>query len=180
MAELAELCGGTVEGDGSRRIVGPAGLDDAGPEHVSFLAQANYAARRAHTGAGAGRVGADGEGPNASVALVRCDDPERAFTKVVLAFAPAVPDLAPGVDASAVVDPSAELDPSARVGPLVTIGAGAVLGADVRVHAGCRLGASARIAADTVLHPGVTVYPHCTVGERCVLHSGVVVGSDGF
>lgn len=180
VAELAELCGGTVEGDGSRIIVGPAGLDDAGPEHVSFLAQANYAARLADTAAGAVLVGPGVEAPNAGVSLLRCDDPEHAFTKVVLAFAPEVPDLAPGVDASAIVDPSAELDPSARVGPLVTIGPGVVLGADVRVHAGCRLGASARVAADTVLHPGVTIYPHSTVGERCVLHSGVVVGSDGF
>ena len=77
VAELAELCGGTVEGDGSRTIVGPAGLDDAGPEHVSFLAQANYAARLADTAAGAILVGPGVEAPNASVTLLRCDDPER-------------------------------------------------------------------------------------------------------
>ena len=144
---------------------------------MSFLAQANYAARLADTTAGAVLVGPEVEAPNASVVLVRCEDPERAFTKACWPSRPWSRTSRPVIDASAVVDPSAELDPSARVGPARDDRDRAlVLGADVRVHAGCRLGASARVAADAVLHAGVTVYPHSTVGERCVLHSGVVVG----
>lgn len=179
-AELAELCGGSVEGDGGRRVIGPAGLDDAAAEHVSFLAQAKYVAKLAETAAGVVLVGPGVEAPREDMVLVRCEDPERAFTEVILAFAPKVPDLEPGVDASARVHPSASVDPTARIGPLVTVGPEAVVGAEVRVHAGCHLGAKARIGADSVLHPGVQVYPTSTVGERCVLHAGVVVGSDGF
>lgn len=180
VAELAALCGGTVEGDGSRTIVGAAALDEAGPEHVSFLAQAKYAPRLAETRAGAVVVGDGVEAPRADLVLVRCADPERAFTQVVLAFAPEVPDLAEGVHPTAVVHPSVDLGADARVGAHVTVGPGAVIGAGCRLHDGCRVGAASRLGAGTILHPNVVLYPHTVVGERCVLHGGVVLGSDGF
>jgi UDP-3-O-[3-hydroxymyristoyl] glucosamine N-acyltransferase len=67
-----------------------------------------------------------------------------------------------GVHASAVVDPSAEVHESAYVGPLCVVEQGA------------------RIGANSVLKSRVTVGEDCQIGERCILHSGVVIGADGF
>jgi UDP-3-O-[3-hydroxymyristoyl] glucosamine N-acyltransferase len=68
----------------------------------------------------------------------------------------------PSIHPSAVVDPSATVHSSASVGPLCVVERGA------------------RIGAGTVLKSRVTVGEDCSIGERCILHSGVVVGADGF
>jgi UDP-3-O-[3-hydroxymyristoyl] glucosamine N-acyltransferase len=60
------------------------------------------------------------------------------------------------------------------------IEAGAVLGERVQVGAGCAILAGARIGDDTQLMPRVTLYAGVTIGARCLLHSGAVIGADGF
>jgi UDP-3-O-[3-hydroxymyristoyl] glucosamine N-acyltransferase len=89
-------------------------------------------------------------------------------------------EMPPGVHPSAVVDPSASVDASATVGAL------AVIEADVRLEAGVVVGAhgyvgrDARIGAQTRLAARVTVGARCVIGARGVVHSGVVIGADGF
>jgi len=178
--DLAALFDGAVEGDPTRVIRGPAALDEAGPDEVSFLAQAGYAARARETRAGAVVVGRDVDLGRDDVTLLRCDDPERAFTEVVVAFAPDVPDLDPGVHPTAAVDPDAELGDDARVGPHATVGPGARLAAGVRVHAGVTVGAHCLVGEGTALMPRVVLYPGTEVGARCIVHAGAVLGADGF
>ncbi|MEM1452942.1 MAG: UDP-3-O-(3-hydroxymyristoyl)glucosamine N-acyltransferase [Planctomycetota bacterium] len=178
--ELAALCGGAVEGDGSCEIAGPAGLDDAGPGQISFLAQQGYAEKLASTKASAVVVTRDLEVDRDDLHLVRCDDPEIAFTEIVLAYAPQIPPLAEGIDPTAVVDPTAELAEGVRVGPQATIGAGARIGAGVTVHAGVRVGPLCVVGEGSCLHPNVVLYPSTVLGARCVVHAGSVLGSDGL
>ncbi|MEO0660126.1 MAG: UDP-3-O-(3-hydroxymyristoyl)glucosamine N-acyltransferase [Planctomycetota bacterium] len=176
---LAELCGGTVEGDASLELRGPAGLDDAAPDEVSFLAQESYAAQLATTRAGAVLLGPDVRAAEGRT-VIRCTDPERAFTAVVVAFAPQDPGLAPGVHPAAVVDPSARLGEDVRVGATAVVGPGAVLGDGVRVHPGAFVGAFAEVGAGTELMPRAVLYARTEVGERCIVHAGAVLGADGF
>lgn len=180
LEEIAALCGADLEGDGSQEVSGPAGLADAEAGEITFLAKASYAALLETTRATAVVVGRDLEVHRSDLVLLRCDDPERAFTEVVLAFAPEVPALPEGVDATASVDPSAALGEGVRVGPLASVGPGASLAAGVTVHAGARIGAHAVVGEGAEIHPNVVLYPHTRVGARCVLHAGVVLGSDGF
>jgi UDP-3-O-[3-hydroxymyristoyl] glucosamine N-acyltransferase len=86
----------------------------------------------------------------------------------------------PGVHASAVVDPSAQIDALASIGPLVVIEAGARVAAHVVVGAHGFVGREASIGVCTRLAARVTVGAGCTIGARCILHSGVVIGADGF
>src|SRR5688572_30966155 len=117
LAELAHLCGAVVDGDSTRTVEGPAALADAGPREISFLANPRYTPQLATTKAGAVVVARDCASPRADLVLLRCDDPNRAFTKVVESFAPRDPAPAPGVHPSAVVEPGARVDPSASIGP---------------------------------------------------------------
>ena len=119
LSEIAKLCGAALEGDGSRTVVGPAALRDAGAEHVSFCAHPRYGRELSTTRAAGVLVPSSLQVDRPDLTLLRCEDAHRAFTEVVRAFArtPERPD--PGVHPSAVVHPTAVIDPTAAIGPTV-------------------------------------------------------------
>lgn len=180
LSELAQLCEARLEGDAARLVTGPASLEEASPAEVSFLAESRYLPRLAETRAGAVIVPDGVESPRADLALLRCSDPQRAFSRVVLAFAPDRQRPANGVHPTAVVDPTADVSPEASVGPLCVVGAGARVGAGAVLHARVTLGERTSVGARSELHPGVVLYPHVSLGEGCIVHSGTVIGADGF
>ncbi len=180
VAELAELCEATVEGNADLVITGPAGLADAGATEVSFLAQPKYASQLETTGAGAVLVAKDQAVERTDLVLLRCDNPEAWFTQIILAFAPEVPAQAVGVSPLAHVDPSAQVAADVAIAAHVSVGPAAVIEAGAVLHAGVAIGAHAKVGPNTILHPNVVLYPYAEVGARCVIHAGTVVGSDGF
>lgn len=180
VAELAALVGGKHSADHcSVAITGPAALADAQPGEISFFGHPRYAADLKVTKASAVLVPRDfaGETP---AACLRVDDPSAAFTLVTRQFIrpPVAPT--PGVHPSAVVDPSAHIAPDACVQAQAVIEADAVIGAGTVIGAGSYVGRAARLGAACLLHPQVAVREQCHVGDRVILHTGVVVGSDGF
>lgn len=181
LAELAAEVGGTLIGDGSRRVTGVATLDAAGPTQISFFSNKKYKAQFLATKAGAAIVGkaeAEGEKPE-GVALLVVDQPYLAFAKVSTRFHQQ-PTYPVGVHERASVDPSAELGanvtvlPFAYVGPRVKIGAGSI------IHAGCAILEGASIGSGCVLYPGVVVREGCILGDRTIVQPGAVIGADGF
>ncbi len=180
LAELAALCGAVVDGDADCSIDGPATLAEAGPREITFLANPRYAPQLATTKAGAVVVQRDMACAREGLPLLRCDDPSRAFTAIVQAFAPPAVAITPGIHASAVVDPTAVVDPGASIGPNCTVGAAARIDVGAVLIANVYVGEHARIGADTVLQPGVVVYGRVTIGARGLIHAGTVIGSDGF
>ncbi len=180
ISEIAELCGATLEGDGARRIVGPAALEEAGPDEVSFLGNSRYLAALETTRAAAVLVAHDVSPTREGLTLLRCEDPSRAFTRVIEAFRPAEEKPPPGVHPSAVVDPTADLGEGIAIGPGCVVGARARLGDGVVLHPGVVVGADVRIGEETVVYPSAVIYWGVEVGRRCIVHAGVVLGSDGF
>ncbi|MBY0463852.1 MAG: UDP-3-O-(3-hydroxymyristoyl)glucosamine N-acyltransferase, partial [Burkholderiales bacterium] len=87
---------------------------------------------------------------------------------------------APSVHASAVVSPLATLGRGVSIGPLAVVGDHAVIADHARLGAHVVLGAHVKVGAFTLLHPRVTVADGCVVGQRCIVHSGAVIGADGF
>jgi len=180
LSELAVLAGADLSGDGSRSIVGPASLAEAGPDEISFLAEPRYAPQLETTRAAAVLVGPEVETARTDLALLRVKNPGRAFTQIILAYAPPEVLPEPGVHPSAVVDPDAELGADVRVGALCVIGAGALIAEGAVLHPRVSIGAEAHVGAGSVLHPGVVLYPRVSIGARCRVHAGTVIGSDGF
>src|SRR5688572_8497234 len=179
-SELAELCDAVLEGDGGRLIVGPAALDQARSDQVSFVRSARHARDLETTRAGAVVVPHDLTAARRDLALLRCKDPSRAFSRVVEVFRPPLPRPPAGVHPKAVVEAGARISPGCSIGAFCTVGEGAELGENVVLHAGVRIGARARVGAESVLHPGVVLYPAVELGRRCLIHAGTVIGSDGF
>lgn len=107
------------------------------------------------------------------------DNPHLAYAKVAELFAQNTEQMA-GIHSSVVVGEGTELDPSCAIGPLVVIGRDCKIGANVQIGAGCVIGDGCEIGANTRLYPRVTLYHVVTIGQSCLLHSGAVIGADGF
>ena len=178
LSELALRTGATVAGDGTVVVSRVATLESAGPGSIAFLANPRYRSQLADTRASAVIVAPDMAAHSPLPKLVG-REPYAVYAKVASILHPTAPGV-PGIHPSAVVDPGARVAPSAAVGPNAVIGDGAVIGEHVRIGAGCVVGAGVTLGDDVTLHANVTIYDGCTVGPRSMLHSGVVIGGDGF
>ncbi len=180
VAELAAELGGEVHaalpGDGERSLVGVRGLDDAGPEHLSFVSNRRYVRKLAESRAGA--VLLDAATPAHGRTAIRLADPYEAFAKALALFHPQ-PDAQPGVHASAVVHATAQVQ-GAEIGALVYVGPRAVVGSGTVLEPGVHVGADARVGRDCRLMPNSVVCQGCELGDRVVLNPGAVVGAEGF
>jgi UDP-3-O-[3-hydroxymyristoyl] glucosamine N-acyltransferase len=178
LKEIASRLGGEVAGDDSVAVSGVATLDDAGPGEIAFLANPKYRSRLATTRAAAVILGPR-DRDLTSIPRIVSDNPYAYYARTVALFNPPRAPV-PGVHPLAAVDPSATVAASAEIGPGAVVGAGARVGERVRIGAGSVVGEGASVGDDTVLNPHVTVYHGCVVGARCILHSGAVIGADGF
>ncbi|MBU6376180.1 MAG: UDP-3-O-(3-hydroxymyristoyl)glucosamine N-acyltransferase [Bdellovibrionales bacterium] len=118
-------------------------------------------------------------------AIIACQDPYLVMARLSAKFAGLGEfdergSLARGIHPTAVVHPSARIASSASIGPNCVIERGASIGENSSLVAGVFLGAGSSVGEDSILFPNVTVYHQCRIGSRVRLHSGVVVGSDGF
>lgn len=178
LSSLAELLGGTVRGDGAREVCRLSTLEDAGPEDLSFLHGSRYLEQAARSAAGALLV-APAVVDKLPQDLIVVEDPYLGLARLLSSF-DRRRERAAGRHPTAEVAASAEVDSSARLGPFAVVGRGARIGAGASIGAHCVIGDDCRVGRDTVLHARVTLYAESVVGERCILHSGVVIGGDGF
>ena len=175
---LAEFVEGRLEGPADLAIGGVAGLADAGASDLSFLAQSRYRPQLTSTRAGAVILA---EGEACSLPAIRVADPYAAFVRVLALFAPRPAELfEPGVHPTAVIAASAELAGGVCVGPHAVIEAHCRVGDNTIIGAGCVLMRDVRIGRDSLLYPSVSVREACELGDRVIVHSGAVIGSDGF
>ncbi|HSF21575.1 MAG TPA: UDP-3-O-(3-hydroxymyristoyl)glucosamine N-acyltransferase [Burkholderiales bacterium] len=178
LRELARRFGGEIAGDPGFEVRGVASLESAAPDRLAFLANARFLPQLKATRAGAVIVGPAARGATQLPRIV-CANPHAYFARVSALFNPPLP-AQPGVHPSAVVDGSARVADDAEIGPCAVVERGADIGAGCAIGAGCYVGEEAVIGAGTRLYPNVTVYRGCVIGERGILHSGVVIGADGF
>ena len=176
VAALAEALGGAVEGDGARRLSGVRGLGDAGPEHLSFLANRRYAAQLEGCSAGAVLVQEGEAAPG--LTLIRVADPYLAFARALALFHPVQPPI-PGVDPRAAVAEDASVA-GARIDAFAFVGRGASVGPGSWIEAGAFVGDGAIIGRDCRLMAGSVVCAGCVLGDRVWLNPGAVVGGEGF
>jgi UDP-3-O-[3-hydroxymyristoyl] glucosamine N-acyltransferase len=177
LGELASRLGAELHGDPDTEITGVAGIEEAGPSQITFVANPRYAALARTTRAAA--IIVEPEFQEISTSTLRIKNPYHAFSRA-LGFFYQPPAYPPGIHPTAVIDPAAEIATDAH------IGAYAVIGPKVRI------GSHATILPHVVLYPGVTVGDHffahahavvrenCVLGDHVTLENGAIVGGDGF
>jgi UDP-3-O-[3-hydroxymyristoyl] glucosamine N-acyltransferase len=178
LADLASRAGARVDGDGSVRIERVATLEHAERGAIAFLANSRYRAQLDTTRASAVIV-APALAAATSLPKLVSDDPYATYAKVATILHPPGA-VEPGVHSTAVVDANARIARSAHVGAYASIGAGASIGERASVGAGTVIGAGVEIADDVRVYPNVVIYDHSVIGRRTIVHSGVVIGADGF
>ncbi len=180
LREAAALIGGRLApGEDAIGITGVASLDDAGPGEISFFGSPKYLKNLRKSQASACLV-PEGFSEEVPPRLIHVADPGVAFARLLEHFAPPPVVFLPGIHPSAVISPEAKIAESAHVGPLVVIEAAVEVGEGSVIGAGSHLGQGVRIGRDCHLHPRVTILERARLGDRVILHSGVVIGSDGF
>lgn len=178
LREIVERFGGEIAGDPQVRVRRVATLENATSDAISFLANERYLSQLGSTRAGAVIVG---EAARYATTLPRivCANPYAYFARVSALFNPPRA-VRPGVHPSAFVAATASVAGDAEIGPCAVIGERAVIGAGCVIGPGCSIGEKVTIGSDTRLHANVTIYHGCVIGSRVILHSGVVIGADGF
>lgn len=177
--EIAAAVGGEVVGSADIEIRAVAGLKEAGPGDITFIANPRYEGLVAETKASAVLVGRQWTAP-CPATLIRVDDPDKAFTQACVFFAP--PPVVPpaGIHPTAVVASGAVIGEGVSIGPHCIIEPGVQIGARAVIFGGCYIGHDVRIGDDLRMYPHVSVRERCRIGHRVILHNGVVIGSDGF
>ncbi|WP_211825619.1 UDP-3-O-(3-hydroxymyristoyl)glucosamine N-acyltransferase [Kistimonas asteriae] len=177
LAELAEFLCADVQGDSTIVIHRLATLQEAGRGALTFLSNPAYEKFLSGTEASAVLLSPEMAEKYEGNALVM-KDPYLGYARVSRLFEPEPVEYV--VHPTAWVDETAVVSPEASIGPQVTIEAGASVAAGARIGAGSVIGRNSIIGKDTVLNPNVTICHGVVVGDRCILHSGAVLGSDGF
>ena len=171
--------GGELQGDATTRISGAASLAEATSEEISFYYHPRYLPQLRRTNAAAVIVPKD-FAETISPALIRAENPAKAFEQIVRRFAPPPVKFAPGVHPSAVIHPQAKLGEGVSIQPHAVIEGGAEIGNDVVIGAGSYIGHGVVIGKDCTIYPRVTIRERCRLGARVIVHSGAVIGADGF
>ena len=190
LAQLLQITGGrtipalSTEDVHAKEVLihGFASLDEAGPGDLSFFSNPRYIEQLRNSKASVILIPA----PEAAT-LVRTgticilvENPSASFATIAEQFAPKPPERQPGIHPSASIHPTAKISPSASIGALCVIEAHVRIGAHSVLEAQCHLGDHAHVGAHCHLHPRSTILHRCEIRDRVILHSGTVIGSDGF
>jgi UDP-3-O-[3-hydroxymyristoyl] glucosamine N-acyltransferase len=177
LQDLAGKLEGKVLGNGSIKIHGVAGLQDARSGDITFLANPKYRPFVSQTQASA--LVASQEEPLFKGSILQVSNPYLAFAMLLEIFYP--PAESPSyIHPRATIHPETEIGTGAVIQPGAVINKGVRLGQNVRIGACVVLCENVQIGNNSCIHPNVTLYAGTEIGHRVIIHAGSVIGSDGF
>jgi UDP-3-O-[3-hydroxymyristoyl] glucosamine N-acyltransferase len=184
LGKLVERLGGQLIGDANTEVSGIAPLDSADVSQITFLSNSKLRAQAAQTRAAALILSAADDAIVSATykgARIVTNNPYAYFARAAQLFEEQrTVAAAPGIHASASVHPSAQIAAGACIGPHATVDADAVIADGVVIDAGCFIGRGAKVGAATHFFANVVFQASCEIGQRGIIHSGAVIGADGF
>ncbi len=177
VAAIALLLDGKLAGDGEKEIAGIAGVESAGPADLTFADGERALNRASASAAGCILIPASAALPGKTAIAVK--HPKLALIRAAEALL-AKPRVEAGRHTSALIAETAQLASDVAVGPNAVIEERVKVGERTVMGAGVVVGRDVEIGADCILHPRVTIYPRVRIGARVIVHSGTVIGADGF
>lgn len=178
-ADLIANLGGTLHGNPDAQFARIGTLAEADGNCIAFLANPKYQSQLAHCKASV--IIASRQALAAMPALATAiitEQPYLYYARVSQLLAPA--KQASGVDVSARIDSTATIGTNVSIGAFAVIEANARVADNVSIGSHCVIGQNSEIGQGSLLYPHVTIYSGCKLGKQVVLHSGVVIGADGF
>jgi len=176
--EIADLLAGTLSGDPDLVIRGLAGIEHAGPEDLTFVANPKYAKHLQNCRAGAVLVGPGIRRDGGT--QIEVENPYLGFVRLLETFYPDEREVRCGIHPTASVSPGAELADDVAVGAMCTIDDGARIGAGTTICPHVHVSRDVRVGAGCLIHSNVSLRRGVRLGDRVVIQNGAVIGSDGF
>jgi UDP-3-O-[3-hydroxymyristoyl] glucosamine N-acyltransferase len=177
--EVAEFVQARLLGDETVQLTGISSVQSAGTGDLVFVDDEKHLLPAVESRAAAVIAGDFAAGKTTSKPLILSTQPRLSFARAAQLLCPK-PERKPGIHPSAIVHTSARVGDNVAVEERVVIGEGATIGEGTRIGAASVIGAKAIIGRNCDLYPNVTIYPGARLGDRVIVHSGAVLGSDGF
>jgi UDP-3-O-[3-hydroxymyristoyl] glucosamine N-acyltransferase len=179
-AQIASLIGGKVQGNAEIKIHRFAKIEEGEPGCLSFIARDSYLPYLAESRASVIIINQSFNPPSDTQAtLILVPDAHQAFVKLLQAYHSAK-KLPTGIDNLSFVHPEAQVGEDVWVAPFAYVGKGARLGKGAKIFPHVFIDEHVSVGNHTILHSGVKVYHDSVLGSNCIIHSGAVIGADGF
>ena len=179
LKEIAALIGGELVGSGDVVIKGINGINEAREGDISFIVSMKYEGSVESTKASAVLVPNDFKRPSRKP-FIRTDNPSAVFSKLVEIIFPERIPHPKGIHKSAAISDQASLGKNCGIGAHAIIEDGAQIGDNTVIYGLSYIGKNTKIGRDSIIYPNVTIREGIFIGDRVVIHSGSVIGSDGF
>jgi UDP-3-O-[3-hydroxymyristoyl] glucosamine N-acyltransferase len=179
-SQIAAFLKGEIEGDPEVRVSNVSKIEEGKPGSLSFLANPKYEKYIYETASSIVLVNKSFR-PEKKIqaTLIRVDNAYEAFASLLDLYQKSMPQNE-GVSSLASLDPTARIGDKVYVGEFTCLCRNSSIGAGSRIYPQVYIGDNVKIGENTVIYAGVKIYHDCIIGSNCIIHSGVVIGSDGF
>ncbi len=185
LRDIAGLVHGEIEGNENAEITGPAKIEEAGPGDITFLANPKYKKYLSTTRASAVLISKetdtrDIEQRPQTLSFIKVVNPYSAFLSVLDTFSPPLTPQPKGIHPTAVVAQNATVHPDASIGAYVIIGEQSTIGKGTTILHHTVISNNVSVGSNGLIYPLVSIREGSNIGDRVIIHSGAVIGSDGF
>jgi len=178
--QIAEALKGTIEGDKNREVDSISKIEEGKEGSISFLANPKYTPYIYTTSASIVIVNNDFTPTDKiNATLIKVDNAENAFGQLLEMYNQ-VKLAKSGISKQGFINDTAKIGSDIYLGEFAVIAENAKIGNNVKIYPQVYIGENVTIGDNTTLFAGVKVYSDCEIGKDCIVHSGTVIGSDGF
>ncbi|MCK3682633.1 UDP-3-O-(3-hydroxymyristoyl)glucosamine N-acyltransferase [Maribellus sp. YY47] len=179
--DIASFLGGEIVGDSDVKVNNVSKIEEGKEGTLAFLANPKYEHYIYETKASIVLVNRTFV-PNKEISatLIKVDDAYKAFASLLDLYVQATTKVKKGIEQPSFVSEGVPLGEDVYVGAFAYIGQGAVIGNKVQIHPQVHIGENVTIGDNSIIYAGAKIYPGTVIGNRCIVHSGAVIGSDGF
>jgi UDP-3-O-[3-hydroxymyristoyl] glucosamine N-acyltransferase len=177
---IADFTKGEIIGNPDEVVTDISRIEEGKKGTIAFLANPKYEKYLYSTGASIVLVNKDFQvNGQLNNTIIRVDNAYDAFTSLLELYTKFTPEKK-GIEQPSFIDPSAKIGENVYIGAFAYIGEGAVIGNNVKIYPQTYIGDFTQIKDNSVIYSGVKVYHGCVIGFDCIIHSGTVIGADGF
>lgn len=180
--QIATLIKGKIEGDPDAKVSHVAKIEEAGAGSLSFIANPKYEEYLYTTNASIIIVNDTLEVlEQVKPTLIRVKDAYSGFASLLEKYNDIISRKGRnGIEQPSFVSKTASIGKDVYIGAFTYIGENVIIGDNVKIYPGCYIGDNVVVNEDSQLFAGVKIYDGCSIGSRVILHSGAVIGGDGF
>jgi UDP-3-O-[3-hydroxymyristoyl] glucosamine N-acyltransferase len=180
--QIAVLLEGEIEGNLEATVSDMAKIEEGKPGTITFLANPKYEEfiyTTKSTIALVNKTFVPQKELPITLTLIKVDDAYQCLTKLLAVYDQAMQNKQ-GIEQPSFISDSSSLGESCYVGAFAYIGTNVTIGANVKIYPHVYIGDNVTIGDDSTIYSGAKVYVNCKLGKSCTVHSGAIIGSDGF